>query len=435
MAKLRLVVETAEEVEHVTVTMAERRLPEEAEREFKNLIDGESVTAESGETFSCVDPFTEEAWGRVPIAGEADVDRAVRAARRAFDSGGWPPTSPAERAALMRRLARLIEDNVEPLTYRQIHNGKLVSEILPGASSLAADCYFFAGLGETLHGMSVPVSAPNFVGYTVREPIGVVAAITPWNSPLTLTSWKLAPALAAGCTAVVKPSEFTSASMLEFAALLADAGIPPGVVNVVTGYGQEVGEPLVDTPDRLRHDRDSRAAKRRAGAADALASRGAQHPVIARTRREVPQHRVRRRRPGPGSRGEIVTGIFAAAGQTMPWRAPRLSCIAQEIYEDFAARLVASALLRIRLGHPLDPGHGDGAVCPCRAQYDKVQHYVTVALDEGATLLTGGRHPSGAQFRDGLFMEPTVFGKVRNDHAHRPGRGLRRVVLPDPVHR
>ena len=165
----------------MTVTVDERRPLEDVEREFKLLIDGEWVASESGKTFSCVDPFTEEEWGRVPIASEADVDRAVRAARRAFDSDGWPQTSAAERAALLRRLAGLIEENVEPLTYRQIReNGKLLSEMLPGASALAADCHFFAGLGETLHGMSVPVSAPNFVGYTVREPIGVVAAITPW---------------------------------------------------------------------------------------------------------------------------------------------------------------------------------------------------------------------------------------------------------------
>ena len=131
------------------------RPPEDVDREVRMLVDGEWVLAESGETFSCVDPYTEEPWGRVPLAGAADVDQAVRAARRAFDSDGWPQTSAAERAGLLRRLAQLIEENAETLTYRQIReNGKLVSEMRPGANALAADCHFFAGLGEALHGMT-----------------------------------------------------------------------------------------------------------------------------------------------------------------------------------------------------------------------------------------------------------------------------------------
>lgn len=222
------------------------REPDEVEREFRMLIDGAWVDAESGETFTCVDPYTEASWGHVPLAGAADVERAVQAARRAFDSDGWPQTTPAARAALLRRLAQLIEENADALTHRQIReNGKLISEMRPGATAVAGDCYFFAGLAETLQGTTVPVSVPNFVGFTVREPIGVVAAITPWNTPLGLLGWKLFPALAAGNTVVVKPSEVTPTSTLQLAELVVEAGFPPGVVNVVTGSGDPTGAALV----------------------------------------------------------------------------------------------------------------------------------------------------------------------------------------------
>src|SRR5271154_939628 len=218
-----------------------------AEREFKLLIDGEWRPATSGKFFSCVDPYTEESWGRVPWAETADVDAAVTAARYAFDSGGWPQTPPARRAALLRRLAQLIEENADELVRRQIwENGKLISEMKPGLAALAGDCHYYAGLAETLHGVTVPSSVPNFVCYTVREPIGVVAAVTPWNTPLGLLGCKLFPALAAGNTVVVKPSEITPTSTLLLAELVLQAGFPRGVVNVVTGYGDPTGSALVN---------------------------------------------------------------------------------------------------------------------------------------------------------------------------------------------
>ena len=277
-----------------------RRPAEDIDREVRMLVDGEWVLGESGETFSCVDPYTEEPWGRVPIAGAADVDRAVRAARRAFDADGWPQTSAAERAGLLRRLAQLIEENAETLTYRQIReNGKLVSEMRPGANALAADCHFFAGLGEALHGMSVPVSAPNFVGYTMREPIGVVAAITPWNTPLGLLGWKLFPALAAGNTVVVKPSEVTPTSTLLLAELIVEAGFPAGVVNVVTGYGDPTGM-SARQPSRRRQDRLHRLDVY--GQGNRACCGGAQCPRLARARRQVAERRLRRR--GSRQRGQ-----------------------------------------------------------------------------------------------------------------------------------
>jgi len=229
-----------------------RRSDEDVDRAFSMLIGGDWVGGQ--ESFACVDPFTEQGWGRVPSASTAQVDRAVRAARQAFDTGGWPQTAPARRAGLLRKLAQLIEAHAEALTYQQIHeNGKLVSEMRPGIDVLANACYYFAGLAETLHGSTLSTGLADFTSYTVREPLGVVAAVTPWNSPLLLAGWKVFPALAAGNTVVVKPSEVTPTSTLLLAELVQRAGFPPGVFNVVTGFGKPTGTALIEHPgvDRI----------------------------------------------------------------------------------------------------------------------------------------------------------------------------------------
>jgi aldehyde dehydrogenase (NAD+) len=387
----------------VTSAAGTHRLPEDVEREFRMLIDGTWVAAESGETFSCVDPYTEEEWGRVPVATESDVDRAVRAARRAFDEDGWPQTSPAERAALLRNLARLIEDNVEALTYRQIReNGKLVSEMLPGASVLASDCYFFAGLGETLHGTTVPVSAPNFVGYTVREPIGVVAAITPWNTPLGLLGWKLFPALAAGNTVVAKPSEVTPTSTLMLAELIVEAGFPPGVVNVVTGFGNPTGKALVGHPgvDKIAFTGSTATGRAIAHAAAERNARvslelGGKSPNVVFVDADL-----------DNAVNGIMAGVFAATGQTCI--AGSRVLIESSVYDEVAGLLVERAS-KIRPGDPMEPATQLGPLAS-RAQLEKVLSYFELGKEEGLTLLTGGGRPD----LDGFFVEPTVFGDVDN---------------------
>ena len=380
-----------------------RRPAEDVDREVRMLVDGEWVLAESGETFSCVDPYTEEPWGRVPIAGAADVDRAVRAARRAFDADGWPQTSAAERAGLLRRLAQLIEENAETLTYRQIReNGKLVSEMRPGANALAADCHFFAGLGETLHGMSVPVSAPNFVGYTVREPIGVVAAITPWNTPLGLLGWKLFPALAAGNTVVVKPSEVTPTSTLLLAELIVEAGFPAGVVNVVTGYGDPTGIALVNHPgvDKIAFTGSTSTGKAIARAAAERNARvslelGGKSPNVVFADADL-----------DNAVNGIMAGVFAATGQTCI--AGSRVLIENAVYDEVAT-LLAERAGKIRTGDPMEPETQLGPLAS-RAQLEKVLGYLELGKQEGLTLLAGGGRPEGR----GFFVEPTVFGDVDN---------------------
>jgi aldehyde dehydrogenase (NAD+) len=386
------------------VTTASLRVPEEMDREFGMLIAGEWVAASSGDTFACVDPFLEEPWGRVPVAGPEDVDRAVTAARHAFDRGGWPETPPARRAALLRRLAQLIEQNADALTVRQIReNGKLVTEMRPGADVLAADCYFFAGLAETLHGHTVTVSAPNFTGYTVREPIGVVAAITPWNTPLGLLGWKLFPALAAGNTVVVKPSEVTPTSTLALAELVVEADFPPGVVNVVTGHGNPTGAALVAHPgvDKIAFTGSSatgRAIARVAAERNARISLelGGKSPNIVFADADL-----------PNAVNGVMAGVFAATGQTC--LAGSRVLVESGVYRD-VAELLAARAARVRPGDPLDPATQLGPLAS-RAQLDKVLGYMQVGRDEGLELLTGGSRVD----RPGFFVEPTVFGRVDND--------------------
>jgi acyl-CoA reductase-like NAD-dependent aldehyde dehydrogenase len=316
------------------------RAPAEVDREFRMLIDGAWVGAESGETFACVDPYTDVPWGRVPLAGASDVDRAVGAARRAFDEGGWPQTSPASRAALLRRLAQLIEDNADALTHRQIReNGKLISEMRPGATAVAGDCYFFAGLAETLHGMTVPVNVPNFVGYTLREPIGVVAAITPWNTPLGLLGWKLFPALAAGNTVVVKPSEITPTSTLQLAELVVEAGFPPGVVNVVTGYGDPTGAALVAHPgvDKIAFTGSTATGRAIAHVAAERNARvslelGGKSPQLVFADADL-----------SNAVNGVMAGVFAATGQTC--MAGSRVLIEEGVYDEVAGVLAARARL------------------------------------------------------------------------------------------
>jgi aldehyde dehydrogenase (NAD+) len=377
---------------------------ENLDRDFPMLIDGERVPSRSGRTFACVDPYTEQAWGRIPEADAADIDLAVHSARRAFDAGGWPQTAPARRAALLRKLADLIATHAEAIALRQIQeNGKLRGEMRAGSDVLANACHYFAGLAETLHGMTLQPSMPNLGGWTQREPIGVVAAITPWNSPLLLLGWKLFPALAAGNTVVIKPSEITPTSTLMLAELAQQAGFPKGVVNVVTGHGDPAGAALVAHPgvDKVAFTGSTMTGRKIAHAAAERNARvslelGGKSPNIIFADADI-----------SNAVNGVMAGIFAATGQ---------SCMAgsRVLVEDPACEQLAELLCdhgrRMKAGDPLDPGTQLGPLAS-RAQLDKVLGYFEIAREEGLELLTGGRRME----RAGFFVEPTVYGDVRND--------------------
>ena len=216
---------------------------------YQAYIDGKFVDAKSGAVFGTEDPFSGEVWALVPRCDAADVDRAVEAAYKAFTTGPWPALTPTARGALLFRLADLIAENAQALADVEVRdNGKLLAEMSAQMRYLPQWYRYFGGLADKIEGSVIPIDKPDMFNFTRREPLGVIAAITPWNSPLLLMAWKIAPALAAGNTVVVKPSEYTSCSALEFAHLVEQAGFPPGVFNVVTGFGAEAGEPLATHP-------------------------------------------------------------------------------------------------------------------------------------------------------------------------------------------
>jgi len=376
-------------------------------RRYSMYIGGEWVQARSGATFETIDPFTGRAWATAPDADAQDVDAAVRAARSAFDDGPWGQTTGTERGRLMRRLAELIAANAERIAIVETtDNGKLIREMRGQLEGLAGYYHYFAGAADKIHGETIPSDKSNFFVYTRREPVGVVGAITPWNSPLLLLTWKLAPALAAGCTFVVKPAEQTPASTLELAGLFEEAGFPPGVFNVVTGFGPTAGAPLVAHPgvDKVAFTgATATGAAVMKGAADHLArvslELGGKSPNIVFADAD----------PEAAANG-VIAGIFAATGQT---------CIAgsrlfvhESVHDELVERIARRARA-IRLGDPLVPETEMGPVA-FREQLEKIEQHIGVAQDEGAVLACGGSRPSAPELGDGFFIEPTIFTGVAN---------------------
>ncbi|KQP19272.1 aldehyde dehydrogenase [Pseudorhodoferax sp. Leaf265] len=388
-------------------SQASTRFDPSTDRDYRMLIDGEWVSAQSGETFRCVDPYENREWGCVPSAQAVDVERAVGAARRAFDTGGWPMTPPGQRAALLRRLGDLIEQNADELARIQIQeNGKLLGEMSRGTFALGAHARYVAGLVENLRGETVDTGFPNMSTSTVREPLGVVAAITPWNTPLGLLAWKLFPALGAGCTLVIKPSEVTPTSTLRLAELCMQAGFPAGVVNVVTGYGRTAGAALVAHPgvDKIAFTGSTQGGRSMLRAAADRIGRvtlelGGKSPNIVFADADI-----------DNAVHGAMAGIFAATGQTCMGGSRLL--VEDGIYEEFTRRL-ATAAESLRLGDPLDPTTEVGPLA-CSAQLNKVLEYIGIGKSEGARLLAGGVRDEGPTTRRGFFVRPTVFSDVDN---------------------
>ena len=375
---------------------------------YQTFIDGRWTDAVSGKTFQTFDPYTGAPWALIPECDKADVDRAVDAAYRAFEGGAWPKMTPTARAKIMRRIAELIEQHAEHLGEVEVRdNGKLISEMVAQTKYMPQWFYYYAGLADKIQGAVVSVDRPDHFNYILREPVGVCAFITPWNSPLMLATWKMAPALAAGCTVVIKPSEYTSASLLEFMKLvIAESGLPPGVVNVVTGYGPVVGEPLVTHP---------KVAKVAFTGGSATGARV--NELAAKTFKKVSLE-LGGKSPNivfddcilDDAVSGAVSGIFAATGQT---------CIAgsrlllqETIHDQFVEKLVAMAKTA-RLG---DPALAETQVGPVTTppQYQKVLSYIDIAKGEGATCVLGGgaagKDEGGGQY----FVKPTIFTGVNN---------------------
>ncbi|MFO1303911.1 MAG: aldehyde dehydrogenase [Burkholderiales bacterium] len=374
---------------------------------YRLYIDGRFVDPASGEWMDTEDPVAGEVWARVPRGGAQDADRAAQAAHRAFESGAWPAMSASRRGALLRKLGDLIADNAEWLARIEMKdNGKLYAELLMQMRYMSNYYYYYGGLADKMEGSVIPSDKPGVFNYTKYEPVGVVLCIMPWNSPLPLASLKLAPALAAGNTVILKPSEFTSASLLEFVKLVEAAGFPPGVVNVVTGYGAEIGDALVSHPlvDRIAFTGGPEAGR-------AINEKAARHMkrVTMELGGKSPNIVFEDANLDEAVKG-VVAGIFAASGQTCVAGSRLL--VQRSIHDAFVAKLRAF-IADVRFGHPSDAGTQIAPIST-RPQMEKIERYVEIAKGEGARLACGGKRASVPGWPKGLFYEPTIFTGVDN---------------------
>ncbi len=373
---------------------------------YRMLIGGEWVDAASGETFESDNPFLGAAWALAPRAAAADVDRAVEAARKAFRAPAWSQISATARGALLRRLADLIAIEADRLAEIETRdNGKLITEMRTQLRYIPQWFNYFGGLADKIEGRVIPIDKPGMVNFTREEPLGVVAAITPWNSPLMLATWKLAPALAAGNTIVWKPSEFSSVSALEFGKLFEKAGFPPGVVNIVTGFGSEIGERLVSHPQVAKiaftgGDRTGQSVYE-------LAARSIK-PVTLELGGKSANIVFKDAVLDNAVKG-VVSGIFAATGQTCI--AGSRALIHRSIHDEFVDRLVALGRTA-RMGDPLLDTTQVGPVTT-QPQYKKVLGYIDIARNEGAECVLGGGAATRPECGNGWFVEPTVFVGVK----------------------
>ena len=374
---------------------------------FRMYIGGEWVDAASGDYFESDDPYRGEPWALIPRGTADDADRAVRAARQAFTSGEWPALTASRRGALLRKLGDLITERSKSLAVIEVRdNGKLYAEMSAQTAYMAQWYHYYGGLADKIEGAVLPTDKPETFNYTRYEPIGVVVAIVPWNSPLLLTAWKLAPALAAGNTVVIKPSEYTSASVLEFMKLVEEAGFPPGVVNVVTGFGADVGTALVEHPlvakvaftgSDATGQRVYEAAAR--GLKRVSMELGGKSPNIVFDDANVDN----------AIKG-VVSGIFAATGQTCIAGSRLL--VQQSIHDQFLEKLVAFAKTA-KMGNPMSVDTQIGPVTN-QPQLEKILKYIDIAKGEGARAVLGGQRASRPECGNGWFVEPTIFEGVRN---------------------
>jgi len=372
---------------------------------YQMLIDGKWVDASDGGTFTSLNPSTGEIWCTVPEATEADVDDAVNAARAAFTTGPWSSMTPTERGRTLRNLGDLLANHSEELGQIEAKDtGKLFAETRWQAKYIAEYFHFYAGAADKIHGETLPIDKPDLFVFTDREPLGVVAAVVPWNSQLFLTAVKMGPALAAGNTIVLKSSEHASAAMLEFGKLIADAGIPDGVVNIITGHGDPCGSALTSHPlvDRISFTGGPTAARHvlqnsTNNFAQVSLELGGKSPFIVFDDADI-----------ESAVNGCMGGIFGASGQ---------SCVAgsrlyvQDGIADEFLELMTRKAKTIVIGDPLDDATQMGPLCTI-GQLENIEREVAHAITEGAEILHGGQRPEGMV---GQYYEPTIVSCPRQD--------------------
>lgn len=374
---------------------------------FSMFIDGRDAEAADSRVFESTDPYTGMAWATFPRGQAIDADRAVASARRAFDGGNWSRLTPSARAKLLFKLADLIERDADRLAEIEVRdNGKLIAEMRAQVGYIPEYFRYFGGLADKIEGAVLPIDKAETFNYTLHEPLGVCVAITAWNSPLLLAVNKLAPGLAAGNTFVLKPSEFTSASAVALARLAHEAGFPPGVLNVVTGYGAEIGAPLVAHPDvaKIGFTGSEIGGQK----INESAARDFKHVTLELGGKSA--NIVFEDANLDNALKGAVSGIFAATGQTCVAGSRLL--VQDSIYDAFVERLVAFAQ-QARIGDPKLRTTQVGPVTTT-AQYEKILDYIRIAKDEGAVCRLGGARATGDGLGQGQFVQPTIFSEVHN---------------------
>jgi phenylacetaldehyde dehydrogenase len=372
-------------------------------RRHKLLIDGRFVDAASGRTFPTYDPATGEVLAQVAEGDREDVDHAVRAARRAFESGAWPALTPSERGRLLWKLADLLEEHAEEFALLEsLDNGKPVTVARAADLPLAVDCLrYFAGWSTKLGGETLPISVPGHVAWTLREPVGVVAQIIPWNFPLLMAAWKLGPALATGCTVVLKPAEQTPLTALRFAELVCDVGYPDGVLNVVAGFGETAGAALAAHPgvDKVAFTGSTEVGRLIVQAAAGNLKKvslelGGKSPNVVLADAEV-----------ESAIDGAANAIFFNHGQCCV--AGSRLFVEQPIF-DRVVEGVAARAEKIKLGPGLDPSTEMGPLVS-QEQLERVCGFLDSGRREGARAVTGGRRVG----EKGYFVAPTVLVDTR----------------------
>jgi acyl-CoA reductase-like NAD-dependent aldehyde dehydrogenase len=372
-------------------------------KSYGHFINGAYVEPIEGQWLDSLDPYRGEPWAKIARGSAADIDKAVEAASAALREGPWATMTASNRGKLMNRLADLVAANAERLAEVEVRdNGKLMSEMRGQLNYHPEWWRYFGGLADKVEGAVMPIDRPDMMAFTRHEPVGVVAALTAWNSPLLFVAWKCAAAIAAGCTVIVKPSEFASVSTLEFAALTKEAGFPDGVFNVVTGLGAEAGSALVDHPDIAKitfTGSDATGARIYAQAAKTMKrvslELGGKSPNIVFDDCDL-----------DAAASGAISGIFAATGQTCIAGSRLL--VQNSIREAFTKK-VAALGATARKGDPMLPETNIGPVTT-QPQYKKILDYIAIAKAEGARCILGGG--PAPDLPGGQFVEPTIFVDV-----------------------
>ncbi|XP_078432238.1 aldehyde dehydrogenase family 2 member C4-like [Wolffia australiana] len=371
----------------------------------KLFINGEFVDAVSGRTFDTVDPRTGEVLARMAEGEEEDVDIAVKAAREAFERGPWPRMSGSDRGKIMRKLADLIEEHAEEISLLDVADGgKPYSLVRHAEIPMCVDhLRYFAGAADKIHGETLKMSR-ELMGYTLKEPIGVVGLITPWNSPSLIFFFKVSPAMAAGCTMVVKPAEQSPMSSLFYAHLAKQAGVPDGVLNVVPGYGAKAGAALcshmsvdkISFTGSIEVGRLVMEAAAKSNLKPVSLELGGKSPLIIFDDADVDVAVDLARTAAFNNKGEVCV-----AGSRV--------YVQEKIYDEFVKKS-AEKVKSWKIGDPFDPEVDQGPQVD-RRQFERVLSYIDIGKREGAVLVAGGR-----QWGDkGFYVEPTIFADVKED--------------------